>query len=168
MQVRRALLEHKRGGHKGLLNYYTNPTKYTPDQYLQARVDAAKRALDERSVRLAAMHEKGIRSRKDCASMVAAKGRWYGPKHTKWGHAYEDRIMHPKYPGSTAWYQWQLAYDTMLARGKIDADAAARGGRGMEAWVSSMTHLDSWDVLGQYDMRAYEVENYFDVPIGKK
>ena len=167
-QVRRALLEHKRGGHKGLLKYYTGPTKYTPDQYLQARVDAAKRALDARSVRLAAMHEKGIKSRPDCASLVKAKGRWYGPKHTKWGGAYEDRIMRKKYPGSTAWYQWQLVYDTMIARGKIDADAAARGGRGMEAWVSSMSHLDSWDVLGPYDMKAFEVENHFDVPIAGK
>jgi len=52
-----------------------------------------------------------------------------------------------------------------LARGKIDADAAARGGRVMEAWMSSMSHLDSWDVLGPYDMQAYEVENHFDVPI---
>ena len=167
VQVRRALLEHKRGGHKGLLKYYTGSVKYTPDQYLQARVDAAKRALDARNVRLAAMHEKGIRSLADSTALVALKGRWYGPKHTKWGGAYDDRILHPQHAGSTAWYQWQLVYDTMIARGKIDADAAARGGRGMEAWVSSMSHLDSWDVLGQYDMKALEVENYFDVPIAK-
>jgi len=169
VQIRRALLEHKRGGHKGLLKYYTGPVKYRPDQYLQARVDAAKRALDERNVRLAAMHVKDIRSLPTCASLAGAKGRWYGPKHTKWGGAYDDRIMRKQYPGSTAWYQWQLVYDTMLARGKIGADAAARGGRGMEAWVSSMSHLDSWDALGQYDMHAVEVENHFDVPIkGKK
>ncbi|KPK48834.1 MAG: hypothetical protein AMK72_05930 [Planctomycetes bacterium SM23_25] len=167
VQVRRALLEHKRGGREGLLKYYTNPVKYTPDQYLQARVDAAKRALDTRNVRLAAMHDRGIRSKPDCASLVAMKGRWYGPKHTKWGGAYDDRILHPQYPAGTAWHQWQLVYDTMLARGKISADAAARGGRGLEQWMASMTHLDSWDVLGQYDMHAHEVENYFDVPIGK-
>jgi len=169
-QVRRALLEHKRGGYKGLLRYYTGPTKYTPDQYLQARVDAAKRALDARNVRLAAMHEKGIRSRKNCYPLVRAKGRWYGPKHTKWGFAYDDVVMREgKYPGTTAWYQWQLVYDAMIAQGRIDADAAARGGRGMETWMSMHSHLDSWDVLGQYDMHTFEVENYFDVPIkGKK
>jgi len=163
-QVRRTLLEYKRGGREGLLQYYTNPVKYTPDQYLQARVDAAKRALDERNVRLAAMHEKGIRTRADCGHLCAAKARWYGPKHTKWGAAYEDVIMREQYPGSTAWHQWQLVYDAMLARGKIPAEAAARGGRGMEA---THTHLDSWDVLGQYDMHVFEVENHFDVPIGK-
>ena len=34
--------------------------------------------------------------------------------------------------------------------------------------MGSSTHLDSWDVVGQYDMHAFEVENHFDVPIGKK
>jgi len=31
-----------------------------------------------------------------------------------------------------------------------------------------MSHLDSWDVIGQYDMHVFELENHFDVPIGKK
>jgi len=165
-QVRRALLEYKRGGYKGLLKYYTNPVKYTPDQYLQARVDAAKRALDARNVRLASMHEKGIRSVPTCGSLGEAKVRWYGPKKSKWGRAYEDRI---KDPVRTAWYQWQLVYDTMIAQGRIDADAAARGGRGLEHWTANCTHLDSWDALGQYSMHVFEVANHFDVPIkGKK
>jgi len=165
-QVRRALLEHKRGGYKGLLKYYTNPTKYTPDQYLQARVDAAKRALDPRNVRLASMHEKGIKLVPNCGSLGGAKVRWYGPKKSKWGRAYEDRINDPV---RTGWYQWQLVYDTMIAQGKIDADAAARGGRGLEHWTANCTHLDSWDALGQYSMHVFEVENHFDMPIkGKK
>ena len=168
-QIRRALLEHKRGGYKGLLRYYTGPVKYTPDQYLQARVAAAKRALDARNVRLAAMHEKGIRSVANCGSMGGAKVRWYGPKESKWGRAYDHRIFDPKWPMHTAWYQWQLVYDTMIAQGKIDADAAARGGRGLEHWTANCTHLDSWDALGQYSMHVFEVENHFDVPIkGKK
>ena len=54
----------------------------------------------------------------------------------------------------------------MLAGGKIDADAAARGGRGVEH-VASMTHLDSWDVLGEWGMATHEVENVFDVPIAR-
>ena len=166
LEVRRALLEHKRGGYKGLLRYYTGPTKYTPDQYLQARVDAAKRALDKRTVRLAAMREKGI-SRfggYDTLTVFASKYCWHGPKNTKWGRAYEDRIERG---GHTAWYQWQLAYDTMLAQGKIDADAAARGGRGLEG-VCVMDHLDSWDALGEIYMTCVEKENVFDVPIGGK
>ncbi len=87
----------------------------------------------------------------------------YGPKGSKWGVAYRTTGKW----GSVAWYQWQLVYDTMLAQGKISADAAAPGGRGLEtaAW---MTHLDSWDALGEWGMHVYELENYFDVPLNKK
>ena len=166
-QVRRTLLEHKRGGREGLLKYYTGPVKYTPDQYLQARVDAAKRALDKRNVRLASMHDRGIRSVATCAGLAGAKGRWYGPKESKWGKAYDDYVVRQgKWPGHAAWYQWQLVYDTMIAQGKIDADKAARGGRGLEDWMGSHTHLDSWDVMGQYNMHFQERENHFDVPLG--
>jgi len=165
VQPRRALLEVQRGGRKALTDYYCQPTKYTPDQYLQARVDAAKRALDARNLRLAAMHERGIRSVSDCGSLVGTKVRWYGPKESKWGKAYEDFILREgKWPGHAAWYQWQLVYDAMLAQGRIDADGAARGGRGLETWN---THYDSWDVFGEWQMHVYEVENWFDVPIGK-
>jgi len=170
-QVRRALLEHKRGGYEGLLRYYTGPTKYTPDQYLQARVDAAKRALDPRNVRLASMHERGIKSVKDVADLLAGKCRWYGPDKSKWGKAYEDYALRKDgwWEGLGAMHQWQLVYDAMIAQGRIDADTAARGGRGLEASVGSMTNLDSWDVIGQYDNHVVEVENHFDVPIkGKK
>jgi len=163
-QVRRALLEHRRGGYDGLLRYYTGPTKYTPDQYLQARVDAAKRVLDERNVRIASMPDKGIRPVEDCGFLLGAKGRWYGPEKTKWGRAYDDWLH---YPATTAFYQWQLVYDAMIAHGRIDADTAARGGRGLEHWVSSMSNLDSWDVIGPYDNHVVEVENHFDVPIKK-
>jgi len=167
-QVRRALLEHKRGGYKGLLRYYTGPVKYTPDQYLQARVDAAKRVLDPRNVRLAS-HERGIKSVKDVGHLMGLKVRWYGPKKTKWGKAYEDYINREgKWPGHAAFYQWQLVYDAMIAQGRIDADTAARGGRGMESLVAAGTNLDSWDVIGSYDNHVVEVENHFDVPIGKE
>jgi len=169
-QVRRALLEHKRGGYEGLLKYYSNPVKYTPDQYLQARVDAAKRALDARNVRLAAMRENGANrfGGYDTAALFGAKGRWFGAKHTKWGKAYDDRINHPKYPMHTAWYQWQLVYDTMVAQGRVDADTAARGGRGLQG-VGGHINLDSWDALGEIFSTIVEKENPFDVPIkGKK
>ena len=161
-EIRRALLEHKRGGRDGMLKYYSNPVKYTPDQYLQARVDAARRALDARNVRRAADSDSGISACKDAGALIGLKGRWHGgpmrdgKRITKWG-----RVFAP----STSWYQWQLVYDAMLARGKIDADAAARGGRGLEGFAS-MTHLDSWDVLGEWGMACHEKENHFDVPIG--
>jgi hypothetical protein len=170
IEIRRALLEHKRGGYKGLLKYYTNPVKYTPDQYLQVRVDAAKRALNERNVRLAAMRGNGVNrlTGYDTGALFGAKCRWYGAKNTKWGRAYDDWIMRKESPMHTAWYEWQLAYDTMLAQGKIDADAAARGGRGLGG-VGFMIHLDSWDVLGEIYATIVEKENPFDVPIeGRK
>ncbi len=166
-EIRRSLLEHKRGGRKGLLKYYSNPTKYTPDQYLQARIDAAKRVLDKRNRRMAlpfvgSPGYTGMSAMKDFG-FVGAKGRWYGRQGTKWGAAFDL-----PYPWSNAhWYQWQLVYDVKLAKGKIDADAAARGGRGLET-VAGMTHLDSWDVLGEWGMACHEMENHFDVPIGKK
>jgi hypothetical protein len=141
--------------------------KYTPDQYLQARVDAAKRALDERNVRLAAMREDGVNrfTGYDTGALFGAKGRWFGPKDTKWGAGYEDRITHEKRGESSAWYQWQLVHDVMIAQGRIDADAAARGGRGLQG-VGSMINLDSWDVLGEIFSTIVEKENPFDVPVG--
>ncbi|MEE2706629.1 MAG: pectate lyase [Planctomycetota bacterium] len=179
-QIRRALLEHKRGGRDALLKYHTNPTEYTPDQYLQARVDAAKRAIDERNVRLAANPDnKGILALTDPGGLVGQKGRWYGDKYreadgpgwpTKWGAAYyeylQDEKVYEGKRGSVAWYQWQLVYDAMLADGKITADAAARGGRGLQG-AATHTCLNSWDALGEWLMAAHEMENHFDVPIGK-
>ena len=65
----------------------------------------------------------------------------------------------------TVWYQWQLVYDKKLALGKINPDAAARGGRGL---ANAANHLDSWDVLGSWRMACHEVEDYFNVPIKTK
>ena len=166
-EIRRALLEHKRGGRDGMLKYYSHPTKYTADQYLQARIHAAYRVLDIRNRRMAFPYTgrpgyTGMSSAKDFG-FVNSKGRWYGDPNTKWGAAFQT-----VYPSkNTIWYQWQLVYDAKIARGQIGADAAARGGRGLES-VATQTHLDSWDVLGEWGMSCYEIKNYFDVPIGKK
>lgn len=165
-EIRRALLEHKRGGRAGMLNYYSHPTTFSADQYLQARVVAARRVLDMRNRRLAYPYVgrpgyTGFSTMTDFG-FVSGKGRWYGDPHTKWGAAFQT-----VYPSrSTAWYQWQLVYDLKLARGEIDADAAARGGRGLES-VATHTHLDSWDVLGEWGMACHEKSNHFDVPLGK-
>ena len=81
-EIRRALLEHKRGGRAGMLKYYSNPTEYSPDQYLQARIDAAKRVLDLRNRRMAYPFSNspgytGMASMNDF-SFLGSKGRWYG------------------------------------------------------------------------------------------
>jgi len=163
-EIRRVLLEYKRGGHAGLLRYYTNPTTYDADQYLQARVDAARRALDVRNVRLASDPDgKGMAFLTDASGMAGQKARWYGEKLSKWGTAYNTSGRW----GSVVWYQWQLLHDAMLAEGRFSAEAAARGGRGLET-VAMQTHLDSWDVLGEWGMHTLEIENYFDVPIARQ
>ena len=163
-EIRRALLEHKRGGREGMLKYYSNPTKYTSDQYLQARVDAAKRALDLRNRRMAYPFTNspgytGMATMKDF-NFLGSKSRWYGKTGTKWGAAFQNVYPSP----SVTWYQWQFIYDMKLAHGEIDPEAAARGGRGFET-VASQTHLDSWDVLGEWGMGVLERENHFDVPL---
>ena len=48
----------------------------------------------------------------------------------------------------------------------IQEDAAARGGRGLQG-AATHTCLNSWDALGEWLMAAHEMENHFDVPIGK-
>ena len=147
-----------------MLKYYSNPTEYSPDQYLQARIDAAKRVLDLRNRRMAYPFSNspgytGIASMNDF-SFLGSKGRWYGKTGTKWGAAFQN--VYPS--ANVTWYQWQFVYDMKLAYGEIGAKAAARGGRGFET-VASQTHLDSWDVLGEWGMGVLEKENYFDVPL---
>ena len=165
-EIRRALLEHKRGGRAGMLKYYSNPTRFSPDQYLQVRIDAAKRALNLRNRRMAFPFNAnpgytGMATMKNF-NFLGSKSRWYGKVGTKWGAAFQNI-----YPSSNVtWYQWQFIYDMKLAKGEIDPDSAARGGRGFET-VASQTHLDSWDVLGEWGMATIEMENHFDIPFVK-
>ena len=157
-KVRRVLLERKRGGRDAVLRYYSYPTKFTPDQYLQARIDAAKRVLDYGNRSLAVDRGDGPGSSSISAwedfGWVSRKYKWY----------VREAAFNTSGPGSgTVWYQWQFLWDNKLAHGNIDADAATRGGRGLEMY----SNLDSWDVLGEWGMACLEKENYFDVPIGK-
>ena len=157
--VRRALLEYKQGGRPAMLRYHSYPTKFTPDQYLQARIDAAKRVLDYRRRSLAVdwgdrPFNTGITGWKDFG-WVSRKETWYA----------RDGAFRTSGPWSgTVWHQWQFVYDKKLALGKIDADAVARGGRGL---ANAANHLDSWDVLGAWKMSCYEKDNYFNVPIDR-
>ena len=58
---------------------------------------------------------------------------------------------------------WQYVWDVRLAQGKIDADTAATGGRGMEAYVQ----YDRWDVQGDWTARAVEAEDWMNVPLAE-
>ena len=66
-----------------------------------------------------------------------------------------------RYRPPFGWAQWQYVWDVRLAKGEIDADRAATGGRGLEA----MRHYERWDVRGDWTTRAVEVEDWMDVPL---
>ena len=85
---------------------------------------------------------------------------WVGRKETWYARNGAFQTSGPW--SGTVWYQWQLIYDKQLALGEIDANASARGGRGL---ANAANHLDSWDVLGSWRMACHEIENHFDVPI---
>ena len=94
---------------------------------LQARIDAAKRVLDYGNRSLAVDRGDGPGSSSISAwedfGWVSRKYKWY----------VREAAFNTSGPGSgTVWYQWQFLWDNKLAHGNIDADAAARGGRGLE------------------------------------
>ena len=155
--VRRSLLEYKRGGRKAMLKYHSYPTKFTADQYLQSRIDAAKRVLDYGRRSLAV--DWGDRPFSNGISGWKNFG-WVGRKETWYARNGAFQTSGPW--SGTVWYQWQLIYDKKLALGEIDANASARGGRGL---ANAANYLDSWDVLGSWRMACHEIENHFDVPI---
>ena len=106
-EIRRALLEHKRGGRDGMLKYYSYPTKYTADQYLQARIHAAHRVLDIRNRRMAFPYTADpaileCPQQKTLVSLTLKDVLVWDP-NTKWGAAFQT-----VYPSkNTIWYQWQ-------------------------------------------------------------
>ena len=140
-----------------MLKYHSYPTKFTADQYLQSRIDAAKRVLDYDRRSLAV--DWGDRPFNNGISGWKNFG-WVGRKETWYARNGSFQTSGPW--SGTVWYQWQLIYDKKLALGEIDANASARGGRGL---ANSANHLDSWDVLGSWRMACHEIDNYFDVPI---
>ena len=93
-------------------------------------------------------------------------GAWqdFGWVSRKYGWYARNAAFNTSGPWSgTVCYQWQFVYDNKLAHGRINADAAARGGRGLEMYGN----LDSWDVLGEWGMAWHELENHLDVPVEK-
>jgi len=56
-------------------------------------------------------------------------------------------------------------WDVRVALGKIDADTAAWGARGMESGEASLGCFPAWDCIGDWSTKAVEVEDWTDIPL---
>ena len=63
------------------------------------------------------------------------------------------------------WAAWQYVWDVRVAQGKIDADTAAWGGRGLESAGAPTCVFPLWDTVGDWSTKAVEVENWTDIPL---
>jgi len=168
----------KSGGRDALRERFRGPGKYSDEQYLAARLAAAKRCTDENfQVKLQPLdlgdmswiadgkyvmgkYQERVRLRpanpdaelpaKDAAGRVdLTRQSWKSP------HAGYNIVPY-------GWAQWQYVWDANLAMGRIDADAAARGGIGLE----SERFVDPWDMMWHWESRLLDVEDWCDVPLG--
>jgi hypothetical protein len=169
----------KRGGREALRERFRGPTRYSDEQYLRARIEAARRCTDEDFVVKLQPLEAGdgswvaggkyvmgkflerVRMRlarpdaklpsKDMAGRTGlARQSWKSP------HAGYNIVPF-------GWAQWQFVWDAGLALGTIDADAAAKGGIGLE----SERFLDPWDMMWHWESRCLDVEDWLAVPVGE-
>ena len=162
-------------GRDALRNWYSAPTRYNRQQYLAARLAAARRSIGaDLAVTLQSLENKGVEggikgnylqrvrirpAAPDCPKLpkVDSIGRggltrqsWHGP-HT-WTEPYRPPL---------GWAAWQYVWDVRLALGKIDAETAASGGRGMENQHS----WKSWDFMGDWTTRCIKVQDWMNVPL---
>ena len=150
-----------KGGLSGLRKFwYTRPVKYTAEEYLDARIAAAKRALLEdfevtvgtgaaEHVRAAIREETERRARIQAQFTGPPTAASKGDKHgQKWRKLHNAKL--------------QYIFDVRLALGKIDADLAAKGGRGLEA-----RYTEPWDITGDWTLRAVQIENWMDIPFNE-
>jgi hypothetical protein len=153
-------------GVEGLRKWYgSRPVKYDEQQYLAARLEAARRITDEElTVRMCAMDELApvtgkfldrVRQRpaKSATTDLDQKGGW------AWVW-WRPGAPHP-YRG---WTAWQYVWDVRVARGKIDPDTAAWGGRGLESAGAPTWFFPKWDTVGDWSTKAVEAENWLDIP----
>jgi hypothetical protein len=150
-------------GVKALQKWYgPRPVKYTDEQYLAARIEAARRVTDpQRTVRLfdlARIESWGqvqgnflerVRQR---PLQSPALGLNDGCVWTWWPVRYRG------------WAAWQFVWDVRVGLGKIDADTAAWGGRGMESGASPGC-FPTWDTVGDWSTKAVEAESWLDIPL---
>jgi len=165
------------GGLEALRDFYKGPKRLDSGQYLQARLEAARRCTDTKLVvplrgrsleegvngRVMGNYLERVRLRlaRPDAPWLPAEGtlhRRKGLSRQSWQsiHTYNEPYRPPY-----GWAQWQYVWDARLALGQIDADTAATGGRGLE----TMHHYPRWDVMGDWTTRAVEAEDWMNVPL---
>ena len=162
------------GGAEALRNWYKGPVKYTPQQYAAVRLAAAKRCTDEQMTVIVDSGTEGDIRPTRVKYLEHVRKRWASPESGVAPQSDGDgrsglakqawRSIHcggAPYRPPIGWAPWQYVWDVRLAQGKIDADTAATGGRGMETYV----RYGRWDVMGDWTTRAVEVEDWMDVPL---
>jgi len=154
------------GGVKALRNWYgLRPVKYNPEQYLAARLEAARRCTDEDlTVRLWSLTDRElvmgkflerVRQRPAKSPDLAVNKGWIW----LWWRAITRPVPY------RGWAAWQYVWDVRVALGKIDADTAAWGGRGLESAGAPTWFFPIWDTVGDWSTKAVEAENWLDIPL---
>ncbi len=169
----------KKGGREALQKRFRGIVKYDKQQYLEARAAASRRCTDENFMVQLQPLEKG-------------NGAWIAHGHFVMGKYLERVRMRLARPDAKlpkrdtvgrsglcrqswksplagynvvpyGWTQWQFVWDVSLALGKIDADAAARGGLGLE----SERLAQPWDMMWHWESRCIDVEDWMNVPLAE-
>jgi hypothetical protein len=152
------------GGVSALRNWRgSRPVVYNADQYLSARLEAAQRVTDEDLiVRLCPMTELGPVTGK-FLERVRQRGL-QAPDLDRGRYVWRWWRPLPE-PTNHGWEIWQYVWDVRVALGKIDANTAAWGGRGLESGGAPTLYYPEWDAIGDWSTKAVEVENWLDIPL---
>lgn len=175
------------GGLESLRQWYRGPTEYNPDQYLDVRIEAARRCAD-RDLEVPLLYlgwsrfyprDIGLHNPPKGHYLDRVRQRWMrqdspwvperglhnraGIDRQAWFSIHATPSSSGHYRPPFGWAQWQYVWDVRLARGEINADTAAGGGRGLEA----LHHHEHWNVLGDWTTRAVEVEDWTNVPLAE-
>jgi hypothetical protein len=150
-------------GVKALQNWYgSRPVKFNDEQYLAAQLEAARRVTDQqRIVRLFEMDGKSWCDQTTGNFIERVRQR---PLQSPTLGVNEGCIWMwwpIRYRG---WAAWQYVWDVRLAQGKIDADTAAWGGRGMESGASPGC-FTTRDCIADWSNKAVEAESWLDIPL---
>ena len=160
--VEEVLVATKQGDVEGLRKWYgPRPVKFSHEQYPVARIEASRRVTDEeRIVRLSAVDS----WRDQVPGKFLERVRERPLKSPKLG--LRDGCVWTWWPiRYRGWAAWQYVWDVRVALGKIDADTAAWGGRGIESGEASLGCFPAWDCIGDWSTMAVEVEDWTDIPL---